>query len=701
MYKSKFLQVVLPVLVIMIGTFTILYKVRPEIYGDRDPEYDSIEKEYEGTELNGDTSDTEEYVKEIPQNYIAFDKEYFYDVAGYITLEEAKKITELTLSDVIHSEDFDYEDYEDSEEDSEEPSEVSPKMLSLTDLKYFPNLKTLTIAGMDVEGDAVGEEDIPSLYIDVESIKKVPSLQELNLNFIRIEDLTFLKNTKITALSFMNCDFSNIAKKQYPVFSQITSLTLGNGNLKLDLKKVFTYTSHLKNLDISRIDLEENHFFEYLKGVKDLESLNLAVQGSEPTPYEELLRRNTTLKSLVMTYPIADPKSNLYELTAIGELKKLEELRIHGDDTNDNITNYRPGIVFHDNEKLMVNEKEYVFDLNKENYHDYSYLKSLTRLKTLELNYLEITDISFISGLTALTYLDLSNNFIEDLTPMASLENLETLNLSFNGIGNIEVLRNLTELKTLVLVNNRITSIAPLKELKKLVSLSLASGYYEYNDPYYSAETIHNLLLDKETGDYDYSKFITSGYKAECLEDLTMEKQLYFEDSDSTTSSDWMVTLTEPFQVSGYMTFSKYRMDSPWGINSNAIDSIEEIAYLTNLKFLDLSGCEIKDLSSVANLKQLLYLGCMDNHIQDVSMITTENFPNLKYLYLSQNEFKEGENLEQFKNLSEPNLQCFLTPYYNEKQFGFVKKKTLPFSLEIMDFDVATLFCNALTVKEE
>ncbi|NEQ49401.1 MAG: leucine-rich repeat domain-containing protein, partial [Leptolyngbya sp. SIO3F4] len=84
--------------------------------------------------------------------------------------------------------------------------------------------------------------------------------------------------------------------------------------------------------------------------------------------------------------------------------------------------------------------------LDRVNLPDYSFLKELTGLTTLDLRNNRISDWSFLKELTGLTTLDLSYNRISDWSFLKELTGLTTLDLSYNRISDGSFLKELTGL---------------------------------------------------------------------------------------------------------------------------------------------------------------------------------------------------------------------------------------------------------------
>ena len=109
-------------------------------------------------------------------------------------------------------------------------------------------------------------------------------------------------------------------------------------------------------------------------------------------------------------------------------------------------------------------------------------LEHATNLRRLDLggvwgnNSNSVSDISAVAGLTNLTRLSLSDNNISDISAVARLINLIHLSLGGNNVSNISALTRLTNLTYLSLYNNNISNISALTRLTSLTDLSLRNN---------------------------------------------------------------------------------------------------------------------------------------------------------------------------------------------------------------------------------
>ena len=115
---------------------------------------------------------------------------------------------------------------------------------------------------------------------------------------------------------------------------------------------------------------------------------------------------------------------------------------------------------------------------NPEPYGGLSVLQQIKQAKDsgawqLVLENKNISDISPLDGLTQFYYLNLEGNIIADISSLASLTNLESLDLDQNNIADVSPLAGLTTLTGLELGGNNITNLTALSSLTNLNYLDL------------------------------------------------------------------------------------------------------------------------------------------------------------------------------------------------------------------------------------
>ncbi len=104
---------------------------------------------------------------------------------------------------------------------------------------------------------------------------------------------------------------------------------------------------------------------------------------------------------------------------------------------------------------------------NQQTITDFSPLRTLTQLHTLEISNSGFSDISILSALTKLQHLTLSDNVIQDVSALSGLSNLLTLDLRNNQITDISPLADLTNLEKLWINGNPVSDISSLLTLQE------------------------------------------------------------------------------------------------------------------------------------------------------------------------------------------------------------------------------------------
>jgi len=87
---------------------------------------------------------------------------------------------------------------------------------------------------------------------------------------------------------------------------------------------------------------------------------------------------------------------------------------------------------------------------------DFSFLKELKNLTTLDLSHNELTDVSFLKELKNLTTLNLNCNRLTDVSFLKELKNLTKLDLRYNKLTDVSFLKDLDGIFDVNLENNPI-----------------------------------------------------------------------------------------------------------------------------------------------------------------------------------------------------------------------------------------------------
>ncbi|CAL6035646.1 Conserved_hypothetical protein [Hexamita inflata] len=252
-------------------------------------------------------------------------------------------------------------------------------------------------------------------------------------------------------------------------------------------------------------------------------------------------------------------------------------------------------------------------------------INQFIKLKELDLSGNQQLDLSLLSDLTYISSLNLSGCKLQDCTivdqlakqnykynnifPLRYLTQLEKLYLRTCGINLINVLSFLVNLKELDLTENDCSDLTPLQTLVKLTKLNLENCNFS------NINTLQ-LLVN--------------------LEELNLSKKIIEKDDIFDAKN----------VIQDQNSFRKIQL-SP-------------LATLVNLKYLQLTGNILEDLTVIQYLTNLITLDMHSCLLSDVHILKT--LPNLKELYLSKNPNIDITSLQFLTNLIILDLrQCQLS----------------------------------------
>ena len=193
-----------------------------------------------------------------------------------------------------------------------------------------------------------------------------------------------------------------------------------------------------------------------LQWYRNLESVTLRDCGVKSLEGAEAL---TALKTLSV-YNILSDVSTATDISAVGSLTQLEELR-----------------------------------LNKNKISDISPLKNCSNLKVVFLGRNNIMDICPLKNCRKLKEVFLSNNNITFIGTLKYCQNLEKVYLDANNITDISPLGNCHKLKEAYLDANNITDISPLANCRKLEAVSLRKNKITDITPLYGLDALKEITL--------------------------------------------------------------------------------------------------------------------------------------------------------------------------------------------------------------
>ncbi len=233
------------------------------------------------------------------------------------------------------------------------------------------------------------------------------------------------------------------------------------------------------------------------------------------------------------------------------------------------------------------------------------------------------------------TSLDLSGKGAgsDALKDIAKLTELTSLKLSDNKIEGLDFLSSLKKLTTLDLSKNKISDLTPLKKLTSLRTLHLDGNEIKDFSPLYGLDSLSMLTI----GDMDISQSQLKKLKEELPECIVY--------SDDAKEDVVEIKL-------GGKTFKSNVTELD--LSGCDVHDITLLSACTKLKKLDLSDNSVSDISALVDLPLLTELDLSDNRISDISPLMS--LPKLEYLNLSGNRIKSVAALQDISTLAELNV---------------------------------------------
>ncbi len=233
------------------------------------------------------------------------------------------------------------------------------------------------------------------------------------------------------------------------------------------------------------------------------------------------------------------------------------------------------------------------------------------------------------------TVLDLSGKGAGSaaLKDIEKLSELTSLKLSDNKISDINFLSSLKKLTTLDLSKNEISDISPLKGLTSLRTLHLDGNEIKDFSPLYELDSLSMLTI----GDMDISQSQLKKLKEELPECIVY--------SDDAKEDVIEIKL-------GGKTFKSDVTELD--LSGCDVHDITLLSVCTKLTKLDLSDNAVSDISALVDLPLLTELDLSNNRISDISPLMS--LPKLEYLNLSGNRIRSLAALQDISALTELNV---------------------------------------------
>lgn len=233
------------------------------------------------------------------------------------------------------------------------------------------------------------------------------------------------------------------------------------------------------------------------------------------------------------------------------------------------------------------------------------------------------------------TVLDLSGKGAGSaaLKDIAKLTELTSLKLSDNKISELDFLSSLKKLSSLDLSNNKISDISPLKKLSSIRTLHLDGNEIKDFSPLYGLDSLSMLTI----GDMDIKQSQLKKLKEELPDCI-----IYSDDAKEDVIEIKL----------GGKTFDNNVTELD--LSGCDVHDISLLSVCTKLKKLDLSDNSISDISALVDIPELAELDLSNNRISDISPLMSVY--KLTYLNLAGNRIKSVAALQDLTSLTELNL---------------------------------------------
>jgi len=316
-----------------------------------------------------------------------------------------------------------------------------------------------------------------------------------------------------------------------------------------------------------------------------------------------------------------------------------------------------------------------------------------------------VKDISFLSSSPRIWEFISYDTGIEDISALAKLPNLRALFLNGGFIKDLSPLRQMTALDCASLFNLPMSSPAELKNLPNLHSLTIRGIQLEslegienlkglqYLDIAYTAVKDFSLLANhsaikqlKISSDMEknlqsashnnYQLIIETpdGTDTVVFNEALIEKAvrhtLGFNDEQPITLQD--LSTVQALYIAGndiISTWEEYMILTGWdghicgrfylepsSSNTSGIQSLADLAGMTNLTKLAIIAQNISDMSAISELP-LEYLALCGNPITDTAVSPLKNCPSLCDLYIDGSDISDLSCLREFSNLKDLSIR--------------------------------------------
>lgn len=509
-------------------------------------------------------------------------------------------------------------------------------------LKIFKDNLVQIEDDLDEKRLVVTNKNIPAYLKDVEFFFK-----EVYFEF-NIEDVSILQNSenKPYFLVKLTRNISGTTIKGEKInANKVRYIEINLNEAKQEVKIASVYTTKLNEKEENRywwrtlpadwkavfakeFTIKDSITEEQLKMVLNIEELSL--RDNKQILDLEPLSKLTNLKKLDCS------NTNISSLNPIRNMTKLVSLKCS-----------KTSIATFEMMKYATSLQEVIF--NNTEVSDLEPLRSFADLEKLQAVHTKISNLEPLSELKKLKELRVSDNEILDLKPLSALSALEYLQISSTKTYNLEALATLTKLKHLEIDKTPVIDVTPLQNLQNLEVLTASNSKLASLSPLLKLPNLKKVYCDNsQVSKKDALQFMAS--KPSCLVIYDSEAMIEWW---AKLSPEWKAIFTE--QIKADAKPSKEQLALVANITNiniagkTAINSLEPLRNVLNLKELNCSGTNVESLLPISDLMDLRVLDCSKTKVKDLKPL--ELLTNLETLNAESNDIENISALEKTSNL--------------------------------------------------
>jgi internalin A len=255
---------------------------------------------------------------------------------------------------------------------------------------------------------------------------------------------------------------------------------------------------------------------------------------------------------------------------------------------------------------------------------DYSFIKKLKKLKSLDISYKQDADLSIITELPELSTLDISGSKAQNLNFLKELKTLKKLS-AFNNLEatfDLNIFLSMPDLEVLHLGSNNLKSADILFRHKKLSFLNISNNQIE------------QINIHEEN--YALKDLDISSNKLKNIQPVEKIKSL----------ERFKFNYNNVQQLAPVKNMPSLTMLSA---SNNNIEDLENLSALPVLNTLVLSGINLKNADRLPEMPNLSFLNVSDNNLDDLSKLV--KYKELEELDIDNNPVHDFTPLMSFTKL--------------------------------------------------